>query len=774
MNDIEVSSIDLVEGGNVFKQGHYLTLGYVPRDEKGETVDLSGKTLNVSLWGRKGVVFEAAATYSGGVIRFTFDKLVAAGDYTVEFTATSSTDAKYRKKFPTNQHSGRIAIKQSADDLGVVGIQVYTVAQLKAEQKALLDAAVSGFTVDSETQMARVSDDKTYTSLRARLEGDKQATAQQLADKATKKELQSIASGSPKGAFSTVANLQSAYPNGAEGIFVVDDTGEWYYWKDSAWISGGVYQASMSSVFPATNEVTNGNFANGTANWLARATEATIAVENGKLRMNVIAGSANFGSIINVFPVIANDKYYVKLNLESNVSTDIQASTGTGLADNKVIGAIQSNVPTSVSNVVSWGTASDRMSFGVKPSVTGNSLLFSEVLVINLTKTFGNGLEPTKEEMDNLINTFHNGWFNGTVRPFISQKELYALIKKQVPAEGDQKVDGLAKALYEDQHGMKYSFNGNLNQVMSDLPIGFSRDSVSYDAKGVEVPTSKAVFEDFKLLSKKGLRIAPDTTNVFGENNSISFTSAETRSLGAGTYNVSIKGGTGKLVLSGGVTAEVLAGKTYSFTLVATESVTFTPVNGVPAYSQLEKQIMPTPWQKGGKLRVGDSPRIVIPATAINEYGIGMLMRFPLDSSVVYPANEYWLLYGHQDADNYFRLIYSTLQQRFSFYQVVGGVVKLVQGKQTSFKPNDLMAMYIHVIPGEGMFLYTKKGVTSSVVMLSDKSLQPFNQGLKHISIGHRLREESQRAFFANVTIADLKIDLNRKPNAEQYFKEVL
>lgn len=221
MNDIEVSSIDLVEGGNVFKQGHYLTLGYVPRDEKGETVDLSGKTLNVSLWGRKGVVFEAAAIYSAGVIRFTFDKMVAAGDYTVEFTVTSSTDAEYRKKFPTNQHSGRIAIKQSADDLGVVGIQVYTVAQLKAEQKAIqtqyestVDAKVQASDAKSTTALtksttaeatandvksqfeqvvisgdssveaaaARVAPDQTFVSLKARLDAKEQATALQLAE----------------------------------------------------------------------------------------------------------------------------------------------------------------------------------------------------------------------------------------------------------------------------------------------------------------------------------------------------------------------------------------------------------------------------------------------------------------------------------------------------------------------------------------------------------------------------------------------------------------
>lgn len=221
MNDIEVSSIDLVEGGNVFKQGHYLTLGYVPRDEKGETVDLSGKTLNVSLWGRKGVVFEAAATYSAGVIRFTLDKMVPAGDYTVEFTVTSSTDSKYRKKFPTNQHSGRIAIKQSADDLGVVGIQVYTVAQLKAEQKAIqtqyestVDAKMQASDAKSTTALtksttaeatandvksqfeqvvisgdssveaaaARVAPDQTFVSLKARLDAKEQATALQLVE----------------------------------------------------------------------------------------------------------------------------------------------------------------------------------------------------------------------------------------------------------------------------------------------------------------------------------------------------------------------------------------------------------------------------------------------------------------------------------------------------------------------------------------------------------------------------------------------------------------
>lgn len=251
MNDIEVSSIDLVEGGNVFKQGHYLTLGYVPRDEKGETVDLSGKTLNAALWSRKGVAFEAAATFSVGVIRFTLDKVVAAGDYTVEFTATSSTDAKYRKKFPTNQHSGRIAIKQSADDLGVVGIQVYTVAQLKAEQKAIqtqyestVNAKVQASDAKSTTALtksttaeatandvksqfeqvvisgdssveaaaARVAPDQTFVSLKARLDAKEQATALQLAE-TTRNAKDDNGGQFPKPLRVPVVSVEVAYPN---------------------------------------------------------------------------------------------------------------------------------------------------------------------------------------------------------------------------------------------------------------------------------------------------------------------------------------------------------------------------------------------------------------------------------------------------------------------------------------------------------------------------------------------------------------------------------
>lgn len=53
-------------------------------------------------------------------------------------------------------------------------------------------------------------------------------------------------SGSPKGTFATLSALQSAYPNGTEGVFLVLENGHWYYY-DSGWQDGGVYQASKAA-----------------------------------------------------------------------------------------------------------------------------------------------------------------------------------------------------------------------------------------------------------------------------------------------------------------------------------------------------------------------------------------------------------------------------------------------------------------------------------------------------------------------------------------------
>lgn len=53
-----------------------------------------------------------------------------------------------------------------------------------------------------------------------------------------------IGSATPKGVFATLATLQSTYPAGATGVYVVTTDGKWYFWNNTTWIAGGTYQGT--------------------------------------------------------------------------------------------------------------------------------------------------------------------------------------------------------------------------------------------------------------------------------------------------------------------------------------------------------------------------------------------------------------------------------------------------------------------------------------------------------------------------------------------------
>ena len=59
---------------------------------------------------------------------------------------------------------------------------------------------------------------------------------------------------SPTDAFANLDKLKQKYPNGCPGVFVVQDTGHWYFWNEMErqWKDGGFYQAAESP-----NEVKN-------------------------------------------------------------------------------------------------------------------------------------------------------------------------------------------------------------------------------------------------------------------------------------------------------------------------------------------------------------------------------------------------------------------------------------------------------------------------------------------------------------------------------------
>lgn len=53
----------------------------------------------------------------------------------------------------------------------------------------------------------------------------------------------SLASGAPKGSYATVAALTAAFPSGNANIYIVTADGNWYFWNNTAWQAGGLYQS---------------------------------------------------------------------------------------------------------------------------------------------------------------------------------------------------------------------------------------------------------------------------------------------------------------------------------------------------------------------------------------------------------------------------------------------------------------------------------------------------------------------------------------------------
>ena len=52
-----------------------------------------------------------------------------------------------------------------------------------------------------------------------------------------------VIDGSPRGVYDNLSALQTAYPNGASGVYLTSDNGYWNYWNGTEWKAGAVYQA---------------------------------------------------------------------------------------------------------------------------------------------------------------------------------------------------------------------------------------------------------------------------------------------------------------------------------------------------------------------------------------------------------------------------------------------------------------------------------------------------------------------------------------------------
>jgi hypothetical protein len=95
----------------------------------------------------------------------------------------------------------------------------------------------------------------------------------------------SMASGSPKGLYATLVALQTAYPTGTTGAYLVTEDGKWYFWNGTSWTPGGTYQSTgISSNAVSVDKLDD------TAEVLSMLN--TLDVINASVRVNPVSGGA--------------------------------------------------------------------------------------------------------------------------------------------------------------------------------------------------------------------------------------------------------------------------------------------------------------------------------------------------------------------------------------------------------------------------------------------------------------------------------------------------
>lgn len=173
------------------------------------------------------------------------------------------------------------------------------------------------------------------------------------------------------------------------------------------------------------NEVVNGDFSQGLTGWLSSDGSSSV-VEDGALIMSG-TGNNNYPYVHTTASTLkAGDLCYIKgklMNLdEGALSIRIVTASTNGI----FISNPTPNVQYEESKIVT-STGSrilTQASYATMAEAIGKKSKFDDILIINLTQTFGAGNEPTKEQMDELLAI--TGYISG--ERVVSQQEMFKLM----------------------------------------------------------------------------------------------------------------------------------------------------------------------------------------------------------------------------------------------------------------------------------------------------------------------------------------------------------
>lgn len=311
------------------------------------------------------------------------------------------------------------------------------------------------------------------------------------------------------GQLSGLVGLSTATPLFSENVAGMTDTSRPYINKEDGFVyyydvaegifksSGVLYQAKISSDFLATNILKNANFQDATG-WYGNAGGLTVVDNVAKLTMT--RPSSNFGIYQNVTPSVSvGHKYYIAISIKPKRDTFLKL----GFLDAVIaIPNLKVNEFNRGSAVIECLSSKDAQFYHTANTgyVVGDVIEFEKPIVIDLSKTFGLGNEPSASEMDAILSKFPNGWFEGSISPLVSNAELYERTKKQSSVRlGDtflSYTDGVLATIVEGDKETTLTVTGGdlvkVNEIIEGRNI---ETSFSYTNGILQTINTKEVFQ---------------------------------------------------------------------------------------------------------------------------------------------------------------------------------------------------------------------------------------------------------------------------------------
>ena len=143
------------------------------------------------------------------------------------------------------------------------------------------------------------------------------------------------------------------------------------------------------------NEIKNGDFSQGNIGFITSGSGTTISVVDGKL--NVLAGGQHLGTQCPTTTIL-NNKYYLRAKIDGTTNIYMGIRHGSPLTKYKKTNGVE------VVSLVTQSTAvGNNIEFRDNRASGYTLFTVDDLLMIDLTTTFGAGNEPTEIEMDALI-----------------------------------------------------------------------------------------------------------------------------------------------------------------------------------------------------------------------------------------------------------------------------------------------------------------------------------------------------------------------------------